>query len=438
VQAETRTPDPELSGSWSLWTRIAFRLCFLYFGFYVLLTQMLPSILPLPGVEPPSLGTMPPVRQVVEWTARHIFGIGAELVVTDSGSGDKLFDWVQAFCLIVLVALGTAVWSILDRERRSYARLHRGFCLFLRLALGATMLLYGFDKLIPLQMPFPYLSRLVEPFGNFSPMGVLWYSIGASPAYEMFLGGMEVLTGLLVIVPQTATLGALLCLLDSVQVFVFNMTYDVPVKLFSFHLILMCLFLLAPEAPRLCHALLLNREAASSRHHEVFRGARSRRIGTGLQLLFAVCLVALNLDSARKAWTLYGRGSPKSPLYGIWSVEQMLVDGEPRPPLLTDQDRWRRVLFQDPKTAIFQRMDDSFARFVASIDVTDRRLSLTKRDDKTWEADFRYERSAPDRLALDGSMDRHRIQLQLVRQDEARFLLVSRGFHWVQEYPFNR
>jgi len=399
---------------------------------------MATSILPWPGIEPPELGTLPPLRQIVEWTARHIFGIGAELVVTGSGSGDKLFDWVQAFCILVLVALGTAAWSIRDRGRRSYTRLHRAFCLFLRLALGATMLVYGFDKLIPLQMPFPFLSRLVEPFGNFSPMGVLWYSIGASPAYEIFLGSAEVLSGLLVIVPQTATLGAILCLLDAVQVFAFNMTYDVPVKLFSFHLILIALFLLAPEAPRLCNALLLNRHAAPSRHHEVFRGVRARRIGTAVQILFAACLVAVNLDSARKSWTLYGRGAPKSPLYGIWNVEQMFVDGEARPPLLTDQDRWRRVLFQDPSTAIFQRMDDSFARFVASINVTDRRLALAKRDDKTWEAGFGYERSAPDRLDLDGSMDGHLVRMQLQRQDETRFLLVSRGFHWVQEFPFNR
>jgi hypothetical protein len=278
----------------------------------------------------------------------------------------------------------------------------------------------------------------VEPFGNFSPMGVLWYSIGASPAYEIFFGVAEVLSGLLVIVPQTATLGALLCLMDAIQVFAFNMTYDIPVKLFSFHLILMTLFVLAPEAPKLRNALLLNRHAVPSRQHEVFRSMRARRIGTAAQVLFAGGLVILTMASALKDWTLYGGGAPKSPLYGIWSVDQMFMDGKERPSLLTDQERWRRMLFQDPKTAIFQRMDDSFARFVASINTTDRRLALTKRDDKKWEAGFGYERSASDRLTLDGSMDGHQIRMQLQRQDETRFLLVSRGFHWIQEYPFNR
>ena len=45
-------------------------------------------------------------------------------------------------------------------------------------------------------------------------------------------------------------LGALIALCDMTHVFMLNMTYDVPVKLFSFHLMLMALFLLAPDFQR--------------------------------------------------------------------------------------------------------------------------------------------------------------------------------------------
>src|SRR5215831_16827669 len=55
---------------------------------------------------------------------------------------------------------------------------------------GSEMVLYGMVKIVPLQMPFPFLTRL-EPYGNFSPMGVLWYPIGASPGYEKFVGSAE-------------------------------------------------------------------------------------------------------------------------------------------------------------------------------------------------------------------------------------------------------
>ncbi len=78
-------------------------------------------------------------------------------------------------------------------------------------------------------------------------MGVLWTSVGASPAYEIFTGGAELFAGFLLIFPRTATLGALIAMADMMQVFVLNMTYDVPVKLLSFHLIVMSLLFLAPN-----------------------------------------------------------------------------------------------------------------------------------------------------------------------------------------------
>ena len=54
------------------------------------------------------------------------------------------------------------------------------------------MLFYGFAKLIPTQMPSPPLAALIEPFGNLSPMAVLWLQVGTSHPYEMALGAVEV------------------------------------------------------------------------------------------------------------------------------------------------------------------------------------------------------------------------------------------------------
>jgi len=86
----------------------------------------------------------------------------------------------------------------------------------------------------------------------------------------------------------------------------------------------------------------------------------------------------------------------------------------------------------------FQRMDDSTARYGTSINTGDQTLELTKDDDKNWHASFVFQRPAPDRLILDGEMDGRKVQMQLRLFDRNKFLLVNRGFHWVQEYPFNR
>jgi len=41
-------------------------------------------------------------------------------------------------------------------------------------------------------------------------------------------------------------------------------------------------------------------------------------------------------------------------------------------------------------------------------------------------------------MILDGTMDGHAVHMQLQLVDRNKFVLVSRGFHWIQEYPYNR
>ena len=421
----------------SLSSRVAFRFCVVYFGLYCLLTQIPGGLLPLPNLDIPDPSTLWPTRQIVTWTATHVFRVTHPLVYF-SGSGDKTFDWVLAFCLLVVAAVATIVWSILDRQRLNYVTLHKWFRLFLRFALAGQMLAYGMAKVVPLQMPFPFLTRLLEPFGNFSPMGVLWSSVGAAPAYETFAGCAEVLAGILLVIPRTTMLGAMVCLADSIQIFTLNMTYDVPVKLFSFHLILMCLFLLAPEFQRLADFFFLNRAPSPSTQPPLFVTRRANRISLAVQIIFGMLLLGMNAYGSWSLWHTYGGGAPRSALYGIWNVDQFAIDGQLRSPLLTDGGRWRRAIFEFPTRMAFQRMDDSFARCVASLNVKDKTLELTRDDDKNWKAKFRFQRVAENQLTLDGDMDSHKVHMQLQLVDRKTFLLVNRGFHWVQEYPFNR
>ena len=68
-------------------------------------------------------------------------------------------------------------------------------------------------------------------------------------------------------------------------------------------------------------------------------------------------------------WYAEGGGRTRSPLYGIWNVQELSVDGQSRPAALNDYDRrWRRVIFDSPESLTFQRTDDSFARYGVSVD----------------------------------------------------------------------
>ena len=116
----------------------------------------------------------------------------------------------------------------------------------------------------------------------------------------------------------------------------------------------------------------------------------------------------------------------------------MSIDGQPRPPLLTDSTRWRRAIFDYPNRMAFQRSNDTFASYGSSINLSERTLALTKSDDKNWTANFIFQRPAHDQLILDGRMDNHQVHMELQLTDRNSFPLISRGFHWTMEAPFGR
>jgi hypothetical protein len=412
---------------WSFVSRLAFRLCFAYFGLCCLTTLLGPFLNTKFSIDP---ATRWPIRQIILWAAAHIFGITHLLVYAGSGS-DNTFKWVETFCLLVLAALATGIWSALDSQRDNYITLDKWFRLFIRFGLASAMFYYGMAKIVPLQMPFPYLTRFVEPFGNFSRLGVLWNFVGSSPVYETVLGCAEMLGGILLLVPRTTMLGTLICLVDLTYVFLLNMTYDVPVKLFSFHLVLMALFLLVPELPRLANFFFLNRPAKPSTQPSLCHTRRANRIALVVQIIFGIYLVGTNIYRSWRGWYAYGGGRPKSSFYGIWNVDQLSIDGQVRSPLLTDYDRWRRVIFDFPTSVNFQRMDDSFVGYGVAINLTDGTISLTKANDRDWKAKFTFQHPAPDQLTLNGNMDSHEIHMELQLVDRKKFLLANSHFHWI-------
>lgn len=422
---------------WRMGTRLIFRFCFIYFGLYILLTQMFPGMNPFGGI--PILATLPPVGPTVMWVIRDVFHDTRPLQMV-GGSGDKMFDWVLVLCLLVFSVVAMLLWSLLDRKRPNYARLHQWFRVYVRFAVATTMVSYGMAKAIPLQMGEPSLTRLLEPYGNFSPMGVLWASIGASFPYERFAGGAELLAAVLLFIPQTVLLGGLVSLLDAIQIFALNMTYDVPVKLFSFHLVLLSMLILAPDLGRLLNVFLFNRTAEPSRHPHLGSGRRVVRAGIAAQVALGGYFLWAAYAGSLERFVTFGAGAPRPPLYGIWVIERMTINGVERAPLVTDYDRWRRVVIQNAASISFWRMDDTPYSLPAQFDMEKKVVTISQgaAELRKTIGTLSLVQPEPERLVLEGEVDGQQLRMETTLFSRDRFLLVSRGFNWVQELPFNR
>ena len=419
---------------WSLTKRIAFRLAFAYFVMY---------IIPFPAGSLPFTSAIAEKydnfwHAIVPWAGKHLLRLSYDITVFTNGSGDTTYNYVQVLCFLALAVLATVIWSALDRRRPNYERLYQWLRLYVRFSLASAMIVYGSIKIIPLQMPAPSLTRLIEPYGDSSPMGLLWTFIGASKGFEICTGCAEMLGGVLLLVPRTTLIGALVCLADTTMIFLLNMCYDVPVKLYSLHLLMMSGFLLAQDIRRLANLFLFNRRVEAVELAQLFRRKWLNRSALALQILFGLFLIGSSFYENYEQAKTRGAFAPKPPLYGIWVVEEFSVDGQVRPPLLTDAARWQRVIVQSRAGLTIQPMSGSNQSFLLELNMEDGTLSLGKRNDSEWKALLSFKELDPGLMTLEGEMDGHRTYAKLVRFDESTFLLNSRGFHWIQEYPFNR
>ncbi|ALR10619.1 DoxX family protein [Mycobacteroides saopaulense] len=435
------------STSWHPLTRVVFRFCVVYFGLFCLLFTQIPYA--LLGVAGRVIGgqavlaAMSLLNPVTSWVGRSLFGVDAVLH-EDSGSGDQAAIWVFTFCILVVAMMATALWTMLDRHVSSYPRLLAWFTLFLRICLGGQMLFYGFAKLIPTQMPGPTLAQLLQPYGTLSPASVLWLQVGSSYPYEMALGAVEVIAGLLLFVPRTAVLGTVLSLAGMAQVFLMNMAFDVPVKLLSFHLLLLSLVLLAPYLKRLVNVFVRQRSCDPLTQPSLFVDRRRNRLAVWLQVALGVWVALGGVYEGWVTWHEYGGGAPKSQLYGMWSVQGFFVDGVFVPPYATDRNRWQAIVFDRPGMATYQHMNGNLTAVLAEF--RGGHLLLTNASDDTDGkvgrqppfADLTYSQPNVDALMLGGRMYEQPVTIMLKRMDPNSFPLRNRGFHWVQEYPFFR
>jgi hypothetical protein len=440
LQREQALAASESAPQWSPATKIGFRFAFSYFLLYV---------------APGPVGSLSSYKQseamatgissffwypLVSWVGSSILHLSGSLKEVPTGSGDELYDYVLWLCIAVLAAAITVVWSVLDRKRTNYRQLNEWLRFFMRMTVGWGMLGYGVKKLVGAQFPPPTLARLVQPFAKASPTGLLWTFMGASQGYSLFGGIGETLGGLLILVPGLVTLGSLISLAMMTNVLMLNLGYDVPRKIFSIHLILMCLYLLLPELERLANVFLFNRRAEPVPQIPLFRDRQWNRAAMLLPLLFGtyVFLVAGHqsiLDARSEKATI------PPPIRGIWAVEEFAIDGSAELPSQNDPNRWQNVIFDQPKILTIQTMNGNQNRYYMQLDDAQKTIKLWNTRDLQWRAVLHADSPEADRMTLEGQFGSQKITVKLSRMnlsDPQVFYLTNRGFHWVNPDVNNR
>jgi hypothetical protein len=199
----------------------------------------------------------------------------------------------------------------------------------------------------------------------------------------------------------------------------------------------MSLFLLAPHAVRLWKLLVLNKAVESARCEPIFNDRKKRIAHLIVKIALIVFIVTndiiIHLDIQRQLEDSMGS---RVSYGGIYNVETFVLRGDTIPAILNNTTRWKRVL-------VYQK-DVAFIEYMDGIVMTQRFESDTARhtikiiSSPSYAYSFNYFPFGKTRILWKGLMGSDSLKLVVHKKGFDDFLLINRGFHWINESPFSQ
>lgn len=289
---------------------------------------------------------------------------------------------IQLIDLLFVAGLSfviTIFWSRKQQDVENYNNLYQFLRVVLRYKLAAIFLVYAFIKIFPLQIPFPTLSQLNTPYGDFTPAKIFELTVGVAKAnYQETIGLLELTAALLLFFRRTATLGAITAAGILLNIVLAGFAYKTGDQIYTSYLFAVAIFLLAYDLPRM-YQLLLEKPTQPNQEKLILKNVWQ----TKARIVLKSAFVMIGFFYAISAYSKY-KNEPYalpqtvalSDAYGFYNVEEFKLNNEVIPYSLTHPKRWNNVVFEKWGTlSIDQAQDfpiDPFWRGVNNLDAIDR------------------------------------------------------------------
>jgi hypothetical protein len=279
---------------------------------------------------------------ISKYTPQFISGVYKQ---DDWGLG-TFADW--GFILAVAIIV-TFIWTRVDTKNNNYHKLLYWLRVAVRYRLAAALIGYGLLKVFAIQAPYPSLSSLNTPYGDFSTWKLFSLSLGIVPGYQSFLGTVELVAGLLLLNRKTATIGATIVIFFTGNVFMSNLAYEGGEVVYSFYLVTLALFLVAYDLERIISLVILHKPVHPAVQY--VRLTKNQRVWRlALKAAFIGIFVLLNGVGVYRSATKGGYHFPQeagvSTLEGLFSIIHFEINGRALPLSATDPLRWQNIVFE--------------------------------------------------------------------------------------------
>jgi hypothetical protein len=298
------------------------------------------------------------------------------------------------------------------------------------------MIVYGMAKVLPLQFGDMGIDRLESTIGQYSPMGFLWTFMSLSKFYTASAGLIEVVGGVLLLFRRTTLLGAVICFTAMANVVLMDIGYDVSVKMFAIHLLLMTILLMADDAARLMRFFVLNQPTQPVHYEPLFTEKRTRMIGYVLKVLIIGYFTVTTVDQLRERMKTE-HDHRHEQVSGIYKVRKFIVNGDTLPPVGRDALRWKNFILNGtaymPDKMIVRYMTDSRAMFTFSADTLQHTLVFHSDQDSTDRYIMKYERLPENIYVFRGLHKQDSIWIEAEGKASHEYQLTRSGIRWVRD-----
>lgn len=337
------------SSIWSAWEKFIFRLTFIFI--FLLLIPITPDwYVKIAG------------SKTVFAFLNGLTGYRPNFYTLQTASGRWGIGAYATWAIALLVALlGATIWTFIARKskRTNYNKLYYWLRVAVRYRIAIGIIAFGFLKLYPMQMPDPSISNLDTNFGDYNTYKIYWQIVGVSIWYEIVLGLVEIIAGVLLFFRGTVAIGAVLVAGVLYNIAHANFAYDGGVHVYSSFFVLLSLFLLVPYLRNLWQLLILRKNVVPHYYYPSLKTKRQQYAFYTTK--YAIVVVFTLLFAYLRYDVHYHVGQLKEPITpglpqaeGYYNVSEFKLNGKLLPYNPLDSVRWQSAVFEKWSTLIYR------------------------------------------------------------------------------------
>jgi hypothetical protein len=263
-------------------------------------------------------------------------------------------SWFVALGISIVVAL---IWTYIVRKKdpQNYNKLYYWLRVVVRYRIALGIIAFGFLKFYPMQMPSPSFANLETELGDYNTYKLYWQQVGVSIWYEVVLGIVEIVGGILLFFRSTTALGAVINIGVLGNIAHANIAYDGSVHVYSSFFVLLSLFILVPYMPYIWRLLIKGEDVVPRYYYPPLNKVIKNIVKYTFIFTFTVLYGILRYD------VHYNQGYLKDPVTpglanaaGVYHVTTFKLNGEELPYSPVDSVRWQQVILERWSTLVYK------------------------------------------------------------------------------------